>query len=179
MIHANIPTFKAYVEKKFLFDMDEQYAREYVPCSAFGISSYSNEALTFQMLLEDGSLFSYMPLHALRKKPIERQPNLELSDLVYKNNPGAEIVVTAFEHLKGEMNCYFRNKKLWVPGQYICTIDWYKDNEQFHLVELENHQYAALPNHKVKFKNRDPSFANYKKLHQTWKVSEDLLKPRG
>jgi len=170
MIHANIPAFNAYVEKKFLFDLDEKYAGQYVPCTVFGASSYPQEALTFQILLEDGSMFSYMPIHALQKKTSERRINLELSDLIYKNNPGQDIEITAFDHLKGEMNCYFKSKNLWLSGQYICTIDWYKDNEQFHLVELENSQYAALPNHKVKFKNTEPSFAPYKKLHQTWRV---------
>jgi hypothetical protein len=168
LIHANAPAFSVDIEKQFLYDMDERYAGQAQRGTVFGISSYPGEALTLQVLLDDGSMFSYIPLHAISSKPV-RQP-LELSDLVYKNCPGPGIEITAYDHLKGEVSAYFRKKDLWLGGRYLFTIDWYEDNEQFHMIELENGQYAALPNHKVKFKDGPRSFEPYKKSHQTWRA---------
>ena len=178
MIHKNIQPFKTHIEKKFLYDMDERYSEQYVPATVFGISSYSGETLTLQTLLDDGSLFSYMPMHALRANSDERksmqgstrESRLELSDLVYKNCPGKNITVTKYDYLDGTVDCYFRKKELWLSGEYMFTIDWYDDNEQFHMISLENGQYAVLPNHKIKFKSGIRSFEPYKKIHNTWKV---------
>ncbi len=184
MIHENIPAFNAQIEKKYLYDMDETYANMYIPCTVFSIASYKGDALTFQILLEDGSVFSYIPLNAILKKQNHlnkdnedkrekdgiKKDRLELSDLVYKNCPGEDITVADFNHLHGRVDAYFKQKNLWLEGEYICTIDWPRENELFHLIGLENNQYAALPNHKIKFKTGIRSFQDYKKLHQEWRV---------
>jgi len=167
--HDAIPPQFVSVDARFLHDMDERYAGEVARGTAFAVSSYPGDALTMQVLLEDGSLFSYLPLHALSHRQV-REPRLELSDLVYRNCPGAHIAVSVHPYLEGALSCYFRKRDVWLGGSYVCTIDWPADNEQFHLCALENGQYAALPNHKVKFKNGPRSFADYRKLHATWKT---------
>lgn len=170
MIHANTPTIDCFVEKQFLYDMDPAYKSQYQKCAAFALASYPGEALTYTILLDNGSVFSYIPFHALRKKPEKQSQDLELSDLVYRNCPGEDIVIHTFDHLKGPVQCYFRKKNLWLPGTYLYSVDWYKANELFHVIQLDQGQYAALPSHKIKFRNNELDFEQYKKLHQTWRI---------
>ena len=170
MLHEDIAPFSVDIEEMYLYDMDKKFKGKYTPGRVFGISSYPEEALTFQVLLNNGSLFSYLPLNSVRKPGIRSKTIFELSDLVYKNCPGSEVVVKSYIYLEGMVNCYFKNKDIWMSGKYMTTVDWFKDNEQFHLISLENGQYAALPNHKVKFKNEERVFKSYKKLHKTWEV---------
>lgn len=170
MIHREIPPQRVTVDARFLYDGDPAYAGSSERGTAFAVSSYPGDALTLQVLLDNGALFSYLPLHAVAHMPL-REPTLELSDLVYANCPGDTIEVTRYPFLDGNVNAYLRRRKEWIGGSYVCTIDWPKDNEQFHLLALENGQYAALPNHKVKFKNGPREMPPYRKLHATWQVS--------
>lgn len=170
MIHHNIRPFKAHVKKEYLYDMDASFEGQYLRGEIFGVSSYPDEALTFQVLLEDGCLFSYIPIQALQKHEGDIEEALAPKDLVYRNNPGVNISVTEYNHLSGDVLTFFRHSGRWMKGDYMLTIDWYEANEQFHLIALQNGQFAALPNHKVKFRNLEASLPGYLKLHQTWKV---------
>lgn len=172
MIHAPIKPFKVYVKQEYLYDMDPSFEGKFEEGTAFALSSYPGEAITFQLLLKGGSLFSYLPATALQlhKTPIDRP--LLLNDLVYRNCPGAEIAVHVYPYLKGAVIAYFKNAKRWMKGTYKLTVDWHKENELFHLVKLENGQLAFVPSHKIKFRNEEEFFPSYRKLHPTWTVEE-------
>lgn len=173
MIHVDIPPFKAYVEEKFLFDLNQMHAGLYVPCKVVGVSSYKGEALTFTILLDNGSVFFYIPFHAIskRKRDIDEQA-LDMDDLVYKNCVQDEICAYIIETLPKEVSVYFKRKNLWLNGKYLLTIDWHTDNELFHLLELENGQYAAIPAHKIKWGDSERSLPDYEELHVSWIVEE-------
>jgi hypothetical protein len=170
MIHHEICPFKAYLKKEFLYDLDPSYEGEFVEGTIFAISSYPGEAPTFQILLSDGCLFSYMPIQAMQKTAEPVANPLESDDLVFRNSPSSMIVVTHYGYLQGDVLGFFRRSSRWLKGVYMSTVDWFDDNEQFHLISLENGQYALLPNHKLKFRSQVPSFPHYKKLHKTWRV---------
>lgn len=170
MIHANICLLDVLIKKEYLYDMDPAFIGSFVHGKAFAISSYPQEALTFQILLEDGCLFSYIPIQALQQHDQIIPNPLLPNDLIYKNSPGAQIVVSSYTHLQGDILAYFKNAKKWLKGKYITSVDWYENNEQFHLISLENGQFAFSPNHKIKFRSSEESFPHYKKLHQIWKV---------
>ncbi len=169
MVHAAINPLRCYVETQYLYNLDTTYAGTYTKATAFALSSYPGDTLTMQVVLDNGSLFSYLPFHALASK-IGVEERLDLSDLVYRNCPAAQIEVTSFPYLEGRIDAFFKNKNLWMQGEYVTTIDWTTANEQFHMVALENGQYAALPNHKLKFKSGVRSFEKYQKMRGTWRV---------
>ena len=171
MIHYDLPQpIPAFVDRKLLFDLDFEISG-ILPCQICSLATYPQEALTFQILLEDGSLFSYVPLHLLYHKPLKSSQALELSDLVYHNSPDATLCIHRFELLSREVvNCFFKRQQFWLVGNYLFTIDWYWGNDLLHFIQLQNGQFALLPSHKVKFLNGEPQFQPFKKLHATWKV---------
>ena len=171
MIHYDLPQpIPGFVDRKLLFDLDPEISG-ILPCQIFSLASYPQEALTFQILLPDGSLFSYVPLHLLYHKPPETQFLLELNDLLYHNSPDSVLCIHRFEWLNQDrVNCFFKRQQLWLNGDYLFTVDWYCGNDLLHLIRLQNGQFALLPSHKVKFLNGEPQFQPFKKLHATWKV---------
>ncbi len=172
MIHYDLPkVISGFVDRKLLFDLDDQ-THGILPCQIFSLATYPQEAPTVQILLEDGSIFSYVPLHLLYHKLPESNDLLELNDLVYHNCPDSTLCIHRFEHLSHDVvNCFFKHKQRWLVGDYQFTIDWYCANDLLHFMQLQNGQFALLPNHKVKFCNGDRHFQSFKKLHATWKVS--------
>lgn len=171
MIHYDLPdVLPACVDRRLLFDLDHQ-VQGYLPCQIFGLSAYPQDALTFQILLDDGSIFSYVPLHLLYHTLLIEGPFLELTDLVYHNCPDATLCIHRFEFLGQDVvNCFFKAKQLWLAGNYLFTVDWYQGNDLLHFIQLHTGQFALLPNHKVKFHNGTSQFQPFKKLHATWKV---------
>lgn len=169
--HADIPPLKTHVRGEYLFDMDLRHAGEYVPCTAFAVSSYEGSVPTFKILLADGTVFSYVPPSAL--VDVARRgngPELELADLAYHNCPDEDLCVHRFGELAGPVQAFFKRPQVWLAGEYLFTIDWYTGNDLLHLIALENGQYAFLPHHKVKFKDGARSFQPYRKMHSEWKV---------
>lgn len=80
-------------------------------------------------------------------------------------------MVTTFAYLAARpVSCYLKRVERWIEGEYLFTIDWFDDNEQAHVVRLSNGQFAALPNHKIKFRDGARSMPDYRKLHATWRL---------
>jgi hypothetical protein len=169
-VHVEITPIRAMLREEFLFDGDPAHVGKRVPCSIFAISSYPGNAPTFKVLLDDGSVFSYVPPHALTASGSVTSVPLDLEDLVYHDCPSAEISVSRFGALAGPIEAYFKRRGFWLKGEYLLTIDWYLGNDLLHLVLLENGQFAFLPHHKLKFGGGERSFPPYKKLRGEWKA---------
>lgn len=176
-VHADIPVFQAHVMSEFLRDMDPAFRGRTEPCTVFAVSSYKGHYPTFKILLENGSLFDYIPIHALTQAP-GNLDRLSLEELVYgKPCPDFNITVNSHQHLvdrsKDGCRCYFPSRKMWrIVDRYICTIDWYTDNHNAHLVLMSNGQLALVPNHKLLLIQKpltECTFQKYKKLRQEWK----------
>jgi hypothetical protein len=148
--------------------MDPARVGELRPCTAFSISSYPGNAPTFQILLADGAVFSYIPAPALIDPQRAAEPVLELADLVYHDCRSVEICVNRFDALAGRVLCLFKRRDLWLAGTYLFTVDWYTGNDLLHGVALANGQLALLPNHKIKFGDHPPGFEPYKKIRREW-----------
>lgn len=169
LIHAELlPSIAVWVEKSFLFGMDPAFIGQYEPGNIFSLSSYPGEAITFQVLLNNGCLFSYLPIHALAHNDGLTDTPLQLQDLLYNNCPAKEICVHAFQHLQGEVTVYLKYQDRWIKGSYLLTVDWYTKNENGHLIALQNGQFALVPNHKIKFRNIGEGFPPYRTLKQQW-----------
>ena len=161
-VHAPIPPIHTHVRAEYLYGMDPAREGQLRRCSVFSISSYTSSAPTFQILLEDGAMFSYVPPSAL-VDPSKSGELLELADLVYHDCKSTPITVQRFDALAGPVLCYFKRKDLWLAGTYLFTTDWFTTNELLHAVALDNGQYALLPSHKVKFGDHPPGFEPYRK----------------
>lgn len=165
-VHAQIPPIHTQVRAEYLYDMDPARVGQWRRCTAFTVSSYVGNAPSFQILLEDGAVFSYVPPNALGENVTE--PVLELADLAYHDCKSVEIAVQSLDALRGPVLAYFKRRDLWLAGTYLFTIDWYTGNEMLHCVSLANGQYALLPSHKLKFGDHPPGFEPYKKLRREW-----------
>ncbi|MFW6307994.1 MAG: hypothetical protein ACOC08_05070 [Campylobacterales bacterium] len=161
---------KGWVKTSALYDGDKSH-KGYERCTLFEITSYINRAPTLKLLLEDGSLFSFMPLDSFfTKKPKEDTTYLDMKELAYKNCPDYEFVLSSPSYLQGKVNSYFKDRDIWIAGRYIASIDWHRDNLIMHIIKLENAQIAILPSHKVKFKDGKKEFKPYKKITKIWEV---------
>lgn len=175
-IHADIPPFEAIIKAEFLYDMDPSYVGKTEECTVYAVSSYKGHYPTFKILLESGSLFDYIPIHALMMW--DRGASLTLEELTYgKVCPDFNITVNVHPYLIEQFakgcDCFVPTHGGWrIIKRYICTIDWFMDNHNAHLVALNNGQFALIPNHKllfaIGFKNGF-RFQPYKKLRQEWK----------
>jgi hypothetical protein len=176
-VHADIPAFSASVRTEFLYDMDPAFEGKTEPCTVFAVSSYKGHYPTFKILLKNGSLFDYVPIHALTLAPGIKDV-MSLKELVFsKACPDFNVTVNVHSHLVNETKkrcvCYIPTRKEWrIIDRYICTIDWYTDNHNAHLVVLSNGQFALVPNHKLLLTQKPLTecvFPGYKKLRQEWK----------
>lgn len=166
-VHVQVPPIHTSVRAEYLYNMDPARAGELRPCTVFAVSSYLGNAPTFQILLPDGAVFSYVPPNALVNPPVS-EPALELADLVYHDCKSVDIAVQAFDVLRGPVLAYFKRRDLWLAATYLFTIDWYTGNEMLHCLSLANGQYALLPSHKAKFGDHPPGFEPYKKIKREW-----------
>jgi hypothetical protein len=173
-VHCPIPNLKVRVAQQYLYDMDPAKTGSWVSGTAFAVSSHVGHAPTFQLLLGDGGLFSYIPAEALRHgpdiSPDNRAQLLDPEDLVYHGCRSPEIVVTRYGELAGlPVRAYFKRGGVWQDARYHCTIDWHTGNDLLHVLLLENGQVALLPSHKVLFgEGVVDKLPPYKKLRATF-----------
>lgn len=172
--HLEIKPITLFLNEDFLFRREK--ADSLVEVEVFALSSYPKSTLTAKIRIkENGAVFDFIPFHKLYwKKPAKDLEKLDLKDLVYCNSPSKWFCVHSFKHLKSiPVWCWFKNRNFWVKGEYVLTVDWYKDNENLNLVRLETGQMAALPNHKCLFLKDKPlelTFPAYRAIHDNWKV---------
>jgi hypothetical protein len=168
--HVPVDLIPCGVRKEFLVNQESGHG-ELVPGKIFALSSYKGHALTFQVLLASGALFSYLPIHALvvgERSGVE----LSLDELLYHDCRDSLIAVHRFPALAGVVQVHFKKRDLWLSGSYHLSVDWYRGNDLLHLVQLENGQLCALPSHKILFGTgpEGRGFPGYKKMRQTWTV---------
>ena len=144
-------------------------------------------AVTFCVLLENGVLFTGLPINAFCTKSCDKQSlsDLELWDcLSYDNN------LIEMNLLKG-MNCsVFLKNKTKEPAKYLFTIDFCNSStlsglsetpnewKMFHVLELNSGNYCIYPQNRIQFmdaslcKHEDVTDIGYK-VNQTKYVCED------
>lgn len=177
ILHVDIPSpIKCLVNTSVFYDMKTLPLGKpaWTPCVLFAMSSYEKSVLTFKVMVEEnGALFDFVPVHMLKSNgKAEVGILLELSDLVSsKICESMNITVHVHQLLtnKKKMQCFFKDRGIWLTGRYHCTVDWYDANENAHLVELENGQFALMPNHKCVVGDKR-ELPDYVKLQQDWKL---------
>lgn len=167
MLHTPIrdsPTF--YIPLKYLRNMED--VSGFVAGKIIAFSSYAGHAPTFQVLLENGALFSYLPTEAVHLRPSEAD---HFPWQGYKNCPGHDVAVV---NLPLDKAVVFANK-MQIEARYWFTADWFEANEQFSLFLCpEINGLIWAPNHKVLFGDACAGKAvlpSYLKLRKDWILS--------
>lgn len=172
-VHVEIPPIDIWVENRVLHDDDPSFTG-WTRAKFFALSSYVGEALTAQVLLENGAVFSYVPFHRVRHTDpahASDQIRLDLSDLVFHNCRENLIAINTYDVLKAtSCRAFLHTIRVWMNATYVLTVDWYLGNDLLHLLKLENGQFALLPSHKVLFDTITDQLPPYKKLHATWRA---------
>ncbi|MFM6250384.1 MAG: hypothetical protein ACKPEQ_14760, partial [Dolichospermum sp.] len=146
----NIPHFKCFIRKPFLYDWDLQQTG-YIPVRVFGMTSIPGRAVGFNLITNQGAQFARVPIHALVwKEDCEKLPLdwLELWDCL-----SYQPCAIAYSYLS-ELRCrtILKDGK-WYDGEYMFTIDWVggdwaedpSEHKCGHVLKLDNGCFAIQP----------------------------------
>ncbi len=166
---VGIKPFRAYIEEKYLYDMDP-FRKAILPCEVLAVSAYMGQSLTFTVMI-NGAMFANIPVFALRWKDNEITGGIADENIAFKNCPDKNIDVFVLDKLcYNKPICFVRQNAEWYPANsYILTVDFYDDNELLHLMMLDNYQLGWFPNHKINWDGKR-ELPNYKKLKQNWNI---------
>lgn len=152
-LSANIPHFEVLVRKEFLYNL-ESHKGEFESGVCFGVSSISNRALGFHVLLDNGAIFWRLPIHALAHK--ENAPEIKINDAQLWDNISYNIAVTKYEFLK-DRQCIIKNKDLY--GTYLFTIDYAEseyaesadEHKCSHILRGSDGNFYSMPNNYLRW----------------------------
>lgn len=131
---ADIPVIEGYVRTEALFDGENKGP----PVTAYihRVVSLPDEALRFNLWLENGAMWNEVPLNMVCMSP--DAPLVSLETLQMWNNFADEIVVDIYSVLRGCKVAYRYadhwpdtgglsrgyNDSQWLPCDYLFTVDW-------------------------------------------------------
>jgi hypothetical protein len=162
---ANLPNTKVYVRKEYLMDFKGGHG-EFVEGHWVTVKSMPGRAFYFETYLpEYAALYDKLPISAFVSEPKKPDPDLPLQDLQFWN--AMDYGVTAiYKQFIGSMDFEIltRSHKV-LKGTYVLTLDNYhesadeidystseipEEHKSFNILELENGQYAAYPNNRMR-----------------------------
>ncbi len=175
-LNANIPYLWGYVRDSYLHapatgGQPDPAITSLTECYVFGAKAIINRPLGFHVQLDNGAVFWSLPLSAIVWKPdfepLSADENERLSLLQWWDCQSSSLAVTVFKYLEGyTVDCRNRNGD-WMRGRYLFTIDDHyadanalpvgyaedQDAKCFHLIQLDNGNYAAYPNNYLRWHN--------------------------
>jgi len=162
---ANLPNTKVYVRKEYLMDHKSGHG-EFVEGHWVTVKSMPGRAFYFETYLpEYAALYDKLPISAFVSEPNKPDPDLPLQDLQFWN--AMDYGVTAiYKQFIGSMDFEIltRSHKV-MHGTYLFTLDNYhesadeidystseipEEHKSFNILELDNGQYAAYPNNRMR-----------------------------
>ena len=162
---ANLPNTKVYVRKEYLMDFKGGHG-EFVEGHWVTVKSMPGRAFYFETYLpEYAALYDKLPISAFVSEPNKPDPDLPLQDLQFWN--AMDYGVTAiYKQFIGSMDFEIltRSHKV-MHGTYLFTLDNYhesadeidystseipEEHKSFNILELDNGQYAAYPNNRMR-----------------------------
>jgi len=162
---ANLPNTKVYVRKEYLMDFKGGHG-EFVEGHWVTVKSMPGRAFYFETYLpEYAALYDKLPISAFVSQPNKPDPDLPLQDLQFWN--AMDYGVTAiYKQFIGSMDFEIltRSHKV-MHGTYLFTLDNYhesadeidystseipEEHKSFNILELDNGQYAAYPNNRMR-----------------------------
>ena len=162
---ANLPNTKVYVRKEYLMDHKSGHG-EFTEGHWVTVKSMPGRAFYFETYLpEYAALYDKLPISAFVSEPNKPDPDLPLQDLQFWN--AMDYGVTAiYKQFIGSMDFEIltRSHKV-MHGTYLFTLDNYhesadeidystseipEEHKSFNILELDNGQYAAYPNNRMR-----------------------------
>lgn len=181
-VHADLPSMTVWVKNPVFYNMnDVDYPSGVVKCKLFGLTCLEGNVPTFEVITDGGYVFSEVPPHMIYWKNPET-PEMKnsseaytLKDLVYNNCLSIDFVISFFPELANrEAFVFMKGAAKYVSAKYWFSLDFYKNNNWYHCMMLENGQFAFIPSHKIVFNgNINPGehkFPDYQKLRTTFRV---------
>ena len=181
-ISSSTPSIQLLVRNEFLFNQKSGFG-EYTKGWLVGVRTVKGLAATFYVLLENGVLFTGLPIHALCHKPSEK---MQLGDLEMWDCLAYDHSVFQFDFLKGmACNVLLRNKETH-PGEYLFSLDFSSSGsltnisespnewKVFHFIKLNNGNFCLYPQNRMLFKDAslviptDPSSIKYQVNTTEW-----------
>lgn len=181
-LSSSTPSVQLLVRNEFLYNQSSGQ-NEYTKGWLVGVRTIKGLAVTFYVLLENGVLFTGLPVHALVWKPCEKR---ELGELEMWDALSYDHSIFQFDFLKG-MACLvlLRNKNTY-EGEYLFTIDFSSSGsltsiaespnewKLFHFIKLKEGNFCLYPQNRIMFKDAslviptDPSTIKYKVNTTEW-----------
>lgn len=175
-VHAPLITETIWVNRGVFFNLEKDNDK-WEKVKLFGITCLTGKIPTFEIITQEGYVFSDIPLHLVRWKEKIDTKEYTLSSLVYNNCLSEEFVISQFPELQARFAYVFiKQTNEYVKGQYVFSLDFYKNNNWYHCMKLENGQFAFIPSHKIIFSQNEHTdmnqlkFPDFKKLRHEFKV---------
>ena len=187
---CNLPNTKVYVRREYLMDNKEGHG-EFVEGHWVSCKSLPGRAFYFETYLpEYGALYDKLPISAFVSRPETPDPDLPLNDLQFWN--AMDYGITAiYKQFIGSMDFeIFTRSHQIIKGTYMFTLDNYhaqtdeidystaevpEEHKSFNVIELENGQYAAYPNNRMRVYDnsltpKEPKMPNFKVSTEYYQV---------
>lgn len=169
---SDVEPFRCLVRKEFLFDMKSHHG-EFVSARVIGVTSYAGHIPTFDVELDEGFLFHYLPVHALAWKECEPAT---IQSTSYFNCPVGGVEVTCLTALDSrKCQIFGRDGQLLGSAVYVMTFDWVDSNELCHLLRRDDGNHLLWPSHKVAFSDVT-TLPGYRKLRAMFKLNASPLR---
>lgn len=161
-LSSSCPNIPVYVRNEFLHNHEEGF-EDVTPGWIVGLRTVKSAAVTFYVLLENGVLFTGLPIHALCHSSVAKK--LDLADLEMWDALSYDHSVFQLDFLKG-MSCsvLLKNKEIQA-GEYCFSIDFSNQTglkslaespnewKAFHLIKLKTGNFALYPQNRIIFKD--------------------------
>lgn len=185
--NQNIPPIQCYVRNDYLHNGRTGHG-QFTPCWVIGVRSIQGQALTFYALLENGVLFTGLPIHAFAVLPAS--PRMTLNDLQMWDCLSYSVDVFELTMLK-KMSCnVFLKSGKKEKGHYLFSIDFNNKGEiqglaetpnhwkLAHMIQLDNGNYCVYPQNRIQFTDSaltvatDVSKLGYKTNTKVWSCED-------
>jgi len=149
----NTPAIKCFLRREFVSESED--IPDHLNCIIFGVHTIKNQAMTFVAMIENGAVYTKLPLHAFCW--LKDAPQRGLSFLMTYDSFSYSNSVIEYDYLK-YMNCkFFDANKEFHHGQYMFTLEPYgsdraedpKFYKPFHFIKLKEGNFAAQPTNKI------------------------------
>ena len=185
-LSSSAPSIPLLVRNEFLYNQKSGHG-EYTKGWLVGIRTVKGLAVTFYVLLENGVLFTGLPVHALCHVP--GSPSMQLGELQMWDCLSYDHQIFELNFLKKmSLSVLLRNKQL-ETGEYVFSIDFSNaysltglaesPNEWkcFHFIKLDCGNFCLYPQNRILFKDAslvtpDPTPIKYQVNVEEWKVED-------
>ena len=182
-LSSDIPHFEVLVRKEFLYNQESGHG-EFESGVCFAVSSITNRALGFHVMLDNGAIFWRLPLNALVCD--ESAPVRQVGEAQFWDNISYNITVNKFNYIK-DRACNFKIRTgIQLRGTYMFTIDYAEseyaesanEHKCSHIIRGDDGNFYSMPNNRVLWEDSSritPKIPDYKVNTHIYYAEDDRL----